>query len=97
MHPDSTGRGGSAVIIRSDIKHYEANKFQKNFPQATKVILEDLSGELTVSAIYCPPKHAIKMEHFDSYFATLGKRFLTTGDYNAKHIFWSFRLTTTKG
>lgn len=83
-HPDSIAHGGSAVIIRNNIKHYEANKFQKDFLQSTSVIIEDLSGKLTISAIYCPPKHAIKKEHFESYFTTLGKRFLAAGDYNAK-------------
>ncbi|KMQ90710.1 reverse transcriptase [Lasius niger] len=97
MHPDSTAHGGSAVIIRNNIKHYEANKFQKDFLQATSVIIEDLSGELTISALYCPPKHAIKKEHFERYFTTLGKRFLAAGDYNAKHTFWGSRLSTTKG
>jgi len=57
----------------------------------------DNIGEITISAIYCPPKHNNKYEDYDHFFKTLGNRFLVGGDFNAKHTFWGSRLTNTKG
>ena len=31
------------------------------------------------------------------YFETLGARFIAGGDYNAKHLRWGSRRTTTRG
>lgn len=97
MHPDGKAHGGTAVIIKSKIKHHEANKYIEEYLQATSVVVEDWSGSITISAIYCPPKHAIKSTSFEAYFKSLGKRFIVGGDFNAKHPLWGSRLTTTKG
>jgi len=41
MYPDGKAHGGTALIIRSDIKHYEIeNKFQREFLQAN-IVVED--------------------------------------------------------
>jgi len=47
--------------------------------------------------MYSPPKHTIKEADYTRFFNTLGNRFLVGGDYNAKHILWGARTTTTKG
>jgi hypothetical protein len=62
MHPDSKAYGSTALIIRSDVKHYEINKYQREFLQAISIVIED--GSITISAVYSPPKHAIKREHY---------------------------------
>jgi len=84
-HPDGTAHGGTAIIIRNNIKHYEADKYQHEHIQATNIVIEDWYGPITVSAIYCPPKHTIKETHFSQFFQLLGHRFIAGGDYNAKH------------
>lgn len=33
---------------------------------------------------------------FANYFETLGLRFIPGGDYNAKHLLWESRLSTTR-
>lgn len=96
-HPDGTGHAGSAVIIRNSIKHYESPKYQTEQIQATNICVKDRYGTLTISAIYCPPKHKIKEDVYTQFFATLGSRFLAGGDYNAKHHRWGSRLVTVKG
>lgn len=96
-HPDNKSHGGTAIIIREDIKHYEREKFEKSYLQATSVTIEDVHGPTTLSAIYCPPKHNNKKVHFEELFNTLGNKFLAGGDYNAKHPTWGSRITTTKG
>lgn len=97
-HPkEGKAHGGTALIIRENIKHHEAGKYEKENIQATSIVLEDNSGDLTVSAIYCPPKHNSKKQDYVDFFNTLGNRFIVGGDYNAKHHQWGSRLITTKG
>lgn len=96
-HPDNTAHGGTAVIIRSSIKHYELVGYKKEYLQATSVALESITGTLILSAVYCPPKHNNKKEQYANYIRTLGNKFISGGDYNAKNTHWGSRLTNTKG
>jgi len=96
-HPDGTAHGGTAIIIRNSIKHYEKEKFGKEHLQATSIVVIDTSRPLTISAVYCPPKHILKKNHFEEFFNTLGHRFIAGGDYNAKHLHWGSRLVTSRG
>lgn len=96
-HPDGNAHGGTALIIRDSIKHQEMDKYVKEHLQATIVQIDTNKGNLTVAAIYCPPKHNNKQEHFEQFFKTLGNKFIAGGDYNAKHSMWGSRLITTKG
>ena len=84
-HPDEAAHGGTAVIIKQNIKHYVRAEYRHENIQAASIAAEDNTGEKTVSAIYCPPKHHNK---YGRFFKTLGNRFLAGGDYNAKNIFW---------
>jgi len=96
-HPDKTAHGGTAVIIRRNLKHHTPAEYKQANIQATSISLEDNIGETTVSVIYCPPKHNNKYEDYDRFFKTLGNRFFAGGDFNAKHTFWGSRLINTKG
>ena len=78
-------------------KHHARAEYKQNNVQATSISLEDNIGEITISAIYWPPKHKNKYEDYVHFFKTLGNRFLVGGDFNAKHTFWGSRLTNTKG
>lgn len=96
-HPDGTSHGGTAIIIKSNIKHYEIQKYERDFLQATSIVVEDWNGPITFSAIYCPPRHTISKDKFTEFFKTLGNKFVAGGDYNAKHQQWGSRLNTTRG
>jgi len=85
MHSDGKVHGGTALIIRSSIKHYEIAKHHRDFLQVTSVMIETWNGCITISAVYSPPKHVIKSEQYINFFETLSNRFIATGDYNAKH------------
>ena len=97
LHPDETAHGGTTVILRQNIKHYERAAYRHENIQATSVVLEDNTGDLTIPAIYCPPRHNNKYDDYEQFFTTLGNRFIAGGDYNAKNTIWGSRLTTTKG
>ena len=92
--PDETAHGGTAVIIRENIKHYVRAEYRYENTEAPSIVIEDNTGETTVSAIYCPPKHHNKYDDYDRFFKTLRNCFIAGGDYNAKNNFWGSRLTT---
>lgn len=96
-HPDGTAHGGTAIIIRSSIKHHELPKYEENFLQATTVQVHKLPAPINVSSVYCPPRHNITKDQFKPYFETLGNTFICGGDFNCKHTHWGSRLITPKG
>ena len=96
QHSNGAAHGGTAIIIKNNIKHHLHGHYNRAHLQATSVTTDDCLGPLTFAAVYCPPKHVIKADHFLSFYATLGRRFLAGGGYNAKHCHWGSRLTTPK-
>lgn len=96
-HPDGTAHGGTAILIKSSIKHYELPKYQKDLIQSTAIKVTTLPFELTIAAVYCPPRHNTKKSDFKEYFQTLGNIFIAGGDYNSKNTRWGSRLITTRG
>jgi exonuclease III len=96
-HPDGTAHGGTAILIKRTIAHYQLQGYAENHLQATSIKVLTLPYELTISSVYCPPKHNVKQEQFEQYFSTLGHKFLAGGDYNYKNFLWGSRLTTPKG
>ena len=72
QHPDGTAHGGTAIIIKNDIKYHLHGHHILEHLQATRVTIEDRIGPLTIAAVYCPPKHTVKPEHFRDVYATLG-------------------------
>lgn len=97
QHPDGKAHGGTAIIIKNSIRHHLHSHYETEHIQATSVTIEDWIGHLTIAAVYCPPKHAIKVAQFQHFYATLGQRFLAGGDYNAKHPQWGSRIINPKG
>lgn len=96
-HPSGKGHGGTAILIKNRIKHHEIEGYCKDHIQATSICLEEWNSKCIISAVYCPPKHAIKKRDFINFFDTLGEKFIAGGDYNSKHTFWGSRLVSTKG
>jgi hypothetical protein len=96
-HPDGTGHAGTAIIVRKSVKHHLMPKHRSPHIQATTIAVKVTGGYLSVSAVYCPPKHKITKEMYSDYFQTLGNRFVAGGDWNAKHTHWGSRLITTRG
>jgi len=97
LHPDETAHGGTAIIIRQNVKHYAREEHKQGHIQATSIAIKDDIGELNIAAVYSPPKHVIKEADYTRFFRTLGHRFVAGGDYNAKHTTWGARITTPKG
>jgi hypothetical protein len=88
---------GTAIIIKTTIKHHQLNNYSQDFLQATSVSVEDSVGLITISAVYLPPKHTAKQEQLEEFYNTLERRLISGGDYNAKHADWGSRLVTPRG
>lgn len=97
IHPDNSARGGSAVIIKENILHYEEIKYQTEEIQATAVNIQTYDFPVVVAAIYSPPRHSIKKDQYINFFKNMGNTFIVGGDYNAKNEIWGSRLTSPKG
>ena len=52
---------------------------------------------MVISALYSPPRHAIKKEQYKKFFKALGPRFIADGDFNAEHPLWGSRTINPKG
>jgi len=95
-HRDETAHGGTTILIKHTIAYYEQLKYTTAAIQATSIRVKGLLYKITVAAVYCPPRHNLKKEHFEAFFLTLGPKSLAGEDYNSKHIQWGSCLTTTK-
>ena len=54
-HPSGKAYGGTAVIVRNDIKHYLHSQVNKEYLQATTVTVQTSSNHFQLSAVYVPP------------------------------------------
>lgn len=97
IHPQNTARGGSAVIIKKSIKHYEEEKLSTQEFQATSIILTAHTHDLQITSVYSPPRHQIKCDMYKNLIQRHKIRFIMGGDFNAKNMFWGSRLNNPKG
>jgi hypothetical protein len=94
-HPNRA-HGGAAVIIHNSISHYKLIQHQYNKIQAASIKVDLKPWPLTLSAVYCPPRHAILSKEYVNLLESYGSKYLIGGDWNAKHAQWGARLITPK-
>lgn len=94
LSPYNQARGGSAIIVKDSIKYQEEQHIQSREIQLTLVCINSIKQKLIVGAI-CPPRYNLKTPDFVEFLREAGERFIVGGDYNAKHVDWGVRLTTT--
>lgn len=97
LHPNNTASGGSAIIIKENIYHYLEHKCEEQSVQTVAVVVRTKLHDITIAAIYIPPKYALKTEQYKNILKVLGNTFILGGDFNAKNTHWGSRLTNTKG
>jgi hypothetical protein len=79
-HPGGTVHAGSAIIIKSSIKHYILQPHVNNKIQGTILKLKTFNWPPTIAAVYSPPHHAISSEEYKDFLQSLGSRFIAAGD-----------------
>lgn len=97
FHPSNNARGGSAILIKRTIDHYEDDKISLDVFQATTVTCKINNSFISFTSVYSPPRHNIKSEQYKQLIRKHKYKFIMGGDFNAKHVLWGSRLTTTKG
>jgi hypothetical protein len=53
--------------------HSELPKYEEDFLQATSIRVKTLPYELTVTAVYSPPKYNLNKDHYDLFFSHWAK------------------------
>ena len=70
-HPDGTAHGGTTLIIRKTISHYELPPYQTAKIQATIVKIKTVHWRFSVAAIYSSPRHSISTGEYRGVFFKL--------------------------
>jgi hypothetical protein len=96
-HPDGTTHAGSAIIIKSTLKHYELEPFITNQIQGTAVRLVALSRPMVIAALYSPPRHSTSAEEYNHFLTQPGTYYLVDGVWKANDTARGSRLTNDKG
>jgi len=96
-HPDGTSHAGSAILLKSNIKHTILPTYQTNTRQATNIALTLNNIPTTISSAYFPPQQKLSTLDLRQYFNSLGHTFIAGGDFNSKHPSWGSRKTNTRG
>lgn len=60
IHPNNSARGGSAVIIKKNIKHDLREKYETDEIQAVSVSINTKKLSIVVTAIYCSSSDWVK-------------------------------------
>lgn len=97
LHPSNKARGGSAVMIRENLKHNDSVKIETEMFQICAITIKTKTFEAQVASIYCPPGSTVKQDSFADAFEQLGNRYIIGGDFNAKNTYWGSRITTNRG
>jgi hypothetical protein len=94
IHPDGAAHAGTALLIKSQLKHHAVEPYITNKIQSTIIQLESMTQPITIAAIYSPPKYTISCQEYENFLLLLGPRFLVAGDWTAKHTAWGSRVIT---
>lgn len=97
IHPSNNARGGSAIIVKSNIDHYEEEKTSMEEFQATTITCKVNNTNMSFTSVYCPPRHELKCDKYKLLINKHKFKFIMGGDFNSKNIHWGSRLTNTKG
>lgn len=95
--PSTTARGGSSLLVKNSLEHFELGKIESTDIQMSIVQLSSLKQKINIGVMYCSPTCSIKKDTFKSLLLELGDRFILGGDFNAKHLDWGSRVTLTRG
>jgi len=64
------------MIIKESIEHYGLDKHPQEHLQGTSVCNNDSRNDLTISAVYCPPRYKVDDKTFTEFFHNLSTRFI---------------------
>ncbi|KAL4149712.1 hypothetical protein QTP88_003589 [Uroleucon formosanum] len=95
--PSGNAHAGSAIIIKSNIKHSTLPSYQSNSIQATNIKINLNHIPTTISSAYFPPQAKLNSNELTNYLLSIGNNYLIGSDFNCKHTSWDSRITNTRG
>lgn len=72
-HPENSAKGGSAIIVKENIIHFEEEKYQTEEIQATTIQIKTKNYYIVIAGLYCPPKHSLKKTNTSIFLNDWGK------------------------
>lgn len=75
QHPDVTSHAGSAVSIKSNLRHQDLTKYDAIRLRVTTVLVKVVPFDIAVSPVYCR-YDTVKSDQFLAFFNSIGSRFL---------------------
>lgn len=89
--------GGTAVYVKSSLKHYPVTVGVTDNLEVTAVELETAnSGTIRISSVYQPPSRPLLASDLDSLFES-APSIIAAGDFNSKHPSWNSRVSNGRG
>jgi hypothetical protein len=96
INPSNCAKGGNAVVIKTDILHYEDVRIDTKEFQVTSVKIKTTSGVLTVAALYSPLRHNLKRGDYLNLLQRFASKFMIEGDFNSKNTYWGVSTNKCK-
>ena len=62
-HPSGKAHGGTAVIIKNNIKHHLHSQTNQKHIHATTVTIQTNDNCVQISAVYAPPRHTMTLKN----------------------------------
>ncbi len=91
-HPSERARGGSAIIVKNNIKYNLHENIVEDHVQATIISTQFNNTDVNIAATYFPPDHKPTEPQFIKILKHLGHKFIIGGDFNTKLTAWGSRL-----
>lgn len=76
MHPDSTAHGGTAILIKNNIKHHVTNPFRERHIQSTNIVVEDWVSPIICQLFTVLPNSIIRKSNLKISLTHLDLAFL---------------------
>jgi len=70
-HPSGRAHGGTAILIKHGLKFQIMDSIRENAMQAATVKIKCMHADVSVTAIYLPPRFALKEADFKNFFKNL--------------------------
>lgn len=76
IHPSGRAHGGSIVIVKNNIRHFQREEVREYFLQGTMITVVQNNRDIVIASVYCPPRRTIKSKQLSGGLTNLGPRFI---------------------
>ena len=90
-------KGGTAVLIKNHLKHFELHTPQTTDLETTSVQIRLANTNLRLISAYISPYKKPHLADFKAFFTPTGTPIIIGGDFNCKNRIWCNLVTNAKG